>query len=63
MSESDFYVRYVAADKLGGKFPRRTGPFGESAASALASELSRKANVTDVVVERWGLLSSREVSG
>ncbi len=58
---SDHYVVYCFNALTGEKFPRRTGPFGEEAATAFAREVARKSNISAVVIEKWSCVSVTEV--
>ncbi len=58
---SDHYVTYSARLVNGEIHPRRTGPLGEEAASALARELARKESISQVCVETWRMAECREV--
>jgi hypothetical protein len=55
------FVTYTARNK-DGDYPRRTGPFGEEAANALAQELARKDGILGVVVESWRCVETRVVT-
>lgn len=57
----DHYVCYLFVDATNAKFPRRTGPFGAEAADSLARELSRREQISEVVVEKWEAVERRVV--
>lgn len=56
-----FWCTYVATLINGEKHPRRTGPFGEEAATALAREVSRRPQISEVYIEKWTCTERTEV--
>ncbi len=59
---TDTYVTYSMTDKTGAVHNRRTGPFGEEAATAFAREIARRESISAVVVEIWSCTERRAVT-